>query len=326
MNGKIQKIINYLYLNYQYIESRGLLNGRMGLALLFYEYSRYSKINDYSDFADFLIDDVFEVFFNNPELYNLNDFYNGISGVGWGIQYLFDNDFVDEDSGEMLSVFDKRVENLLFTSNELNEKNAQVYFQTEDAFLGIDHYFFYRKKNTEEYAGKILGYYEKIFVPEIFYPLFFLNSVLAYLIKIRNSGLDMPLQRMIEEKVIAGIYCSISKKSYDESDLIILSRLIEHFDNNIKNEVNDFMTENNVKSNTSSIDDIFLYFKITWQELLYHGKIYTKIDEMLLAKFLDEDLFNLSSKKLALNNGLAGLALNIVLTDKQQKSEREKKL
>ena len=323
MNSKIRKIINYLYLNYQYIEDSGLLNGNMGLAILYYEYSRYSKINVYSDFADFLIDDVFEVFLNNPELYNLNDFYSGICGVGWGIQYLVDNGFADEDPDEVLSVFDKKMEEILFTSDDLNEKNAQIYFQTEDRILGIDHYFFYRKKNDEEYAGKILGYYEKIFVPEISYPLFFLNSVLAYLIKIRNSGLDIPLQRMIEEKVLAGIYSSISKKTYDESDLIILSRLLENFDSNIKNEVNNFLTENNVKSNTSSIDDIFLYSKITWQELLYHGKVYTKIDEKLLAKFLDEDLFNLSSKKLALNNGLAGLALNIVLTDKQQKSERK---
>ena len=48
---RLRRIANVLLLNASFIDNPGLLNGKMGIAIFFYHYSRYTKNKIYEDYA-----------------------------------------------------------------------------------------------------------------------------------------------------------------------------------------------------------------------------------------------------------------------------------
>lgn len=86
----LKKIANVLVLNASFTDNPGLLNGKMGIAIFFYHYSRYSDNKNYEEYAGELIDEIYsEINTNTPV--NLAD---GLIGIGWGIEYLVQSGFV----------------------------------------------------------------------------------------------------------------------------------------------------------------------------------------------------------------------------------------
>ena len=61
--------------------------------------SRYTKNNEYEKKAEELIDNVYHVL-NSVNL--TTDFENGLAGIGWGIEYLAANGFLEADTDEIL--------------------------------------------------------------------------------------------------------------------------------------------------------------------------------------------------------------------------------
>ena len=105
VSSRLQRITNVLLLNASFIDNIGLLNGKMGIAIFFYRYGRYSNIKVYTDYAGELIDEIYE----EINLNTSTDFTDGLTGIGWGIEYLIENKFVDADSDEALSEIDNAV-------------------------------------------------------------------------------------------------------------------------------------------------------------------------------------------------------------------------
>ena len=100
-----QRLINALLLNSSFIDNLGLLNGKMGIAIFFFHLARETKNSIYEDYAGELIDEIYEEINLNTPL----DFENGLAGIGWGIEYLVQNGFIDADTDEVLEEFDKRL-------------------------------------------------------------------------------------------------------------------------------------------------------------------------------------------------------------------------
>jgi hypothetical protein len=92
-------------LNASFIDNIGLLNGKMGIAIFFYHYSRYCGNKIYEDYAGELIDEIYEEINSSTPV----NFANGLTGIGWGIEYLIQNKFVDADSDEALAEIDNAV-------------------------------------------------------------------------------------------------------------------------------------------------------------------------------------------------------------------------
>jgi len=89
INDRLQRIANVLLLNASFIDNIGLLNGKMGIAIFFNLYGRYSN-KVHIDYAGELIDELYEEININTSV----DFANGLTGIGWGIQYVIENKFV----------------------------------------------------------------------------------------------------------------------------------------------------------------------------------------------------------------------------------------
>lgn len=139
-----QRIINTLLLNTSFIDNPGLIHGKMGISIFFFHFARQMKNQIYEDYAGELIDEIYEeITLNTPV-----DFENGLAGIGWGIEYLVQNKFIEADTDEVLEEFDNRVfkELIYNTPKEIGLLNGIV---------GIGAYFLKRIQNPASNDEKI---------------------------------------------------------------------------------------------------------------------------------------------------------------------------
>jgi hypothetical protein len=94
-----------LLLNASFTDNLGLLNGKMGIAIFFYQYARYTGNKVYEDYAGELIDEIYEEINNSTPV----GFSNGLMGIGWGIEYLVRNGYLEADTDEALAEIDNAV-------------------------------------------------------------------------------------------------------------------------------------------------------------------------------------------------------------------------
>lgn len=102
---RFQRIVNALLLNASFIDNLGLMHGKMGIAIYFFHLARETKNQIYEDYAGELIDEIYDEISISTSL----DFENGLAGIGWGIEYLAREGFIDADTDEVLEEFDKRL-------------------------------------------------------------------------------------------------------------------------------------------------------------------------------------------------------------------------
>lgn len=100
VDSRLRRSANVLLLNASFIDNLGLLNGKMGIAIFFYHFARYTGSKIFEEYASELLDEIYEEINTNTPV----DFANGLTGVGWGIEYLVKNGFVEADTDEVWTV------------------------------------------------------------------------------------------------------------------------------------------------------------------------------------------------------------------------------
>lgn len=96
------EINDSIILNSPNIVDLGILHGKMGVVIYLYIYSRYSQKEYYADFASILLDGIL----SELDVSLSFSFESGLSGIGWGIEYLIQNKYLDGDTSEILSDID----------------------------------------------------------------------------------------------------------------------------------------------------------------------------------------------------------------------------
>jgi lantibiotic modifying enzyme len=139
------RIANVLLLNASFINNIGLMHGKMGISIFFYHLARETNNNLYEEFAGELLDDIYKEI--NKDI-GVN-FENGISGIGWGIEYLIQNQFVTADTNEVLA----EIDNYLFTEFT-NKGSIEINLLTGS--LGTVIYSIQRIKNVKSISNTIL--------------------------------------------------------------------------------------------------------------------------------------------------------------------------
>ena len=97
-----KSIIHHLMIKAPLTKNIGLFEGKMGIVIVFYELGRKYDNDVYTMYADELLDQVFENIHNKRSI----DFESGLSGVGWGLEYLIQNKFVEASSIEVCEEID----------------------------------------------------------------------------------------------------------------------------------------------------------------------------------------------------------------------------
>ena len=83
----------------------GIWKGRMGVVIFLFHYARFSENDLYKELAEKLLTDTL----NDIRKDTHYEFATGLSGIGWGIEYLSQHGFIEGNTNEILSDFDKRI-------------------------------------------------------------------------------------------------------------------------------------------------------------------------------------------------------------------------
>lgn len=139
-----QRISNTLLLNASFIDNLGIMHGKMGISICFFHLARQTGNQIYEDYAGELIDEIYEEITANTPV----DFENGLAGIGWGIEFLVQNGFIEADTDEVLEEFDNRIfkELIYNTPNDIGLLNG---------LSGLGAYFLKRLQNPASNDEKI---------------------------------------------------------------------------------------------------------------------------------------------------------------------------
>lgn len=102
---RLKEIANHQLMFGSFTRNPGLFNGKMGLSIFFFHYARYTNHSLFEDFAAELLDEVLEMIHADTAI----GFSNGLCGIGWGVEYLEQEGFVEGDTNEVLKEIDARV-------------------------------------------------------------------------------------------------------------------------------------------------------------------------------------------------------------------------
>ena len=104
-NQLLKRIARSLMLHSSFLSNIGLLNGKTGISIFFYHYARHTGKRIYDDFAGELLDEIYtEIHANSPV-----NFKDGLCGIGWGIEYLIRNQFIEGNPDKVLADLDKQI-------------------------------------------------------------------------------------------------------------------------------------------------------------------------------------------------------------------------
>jgi hypothetical protein len=100
----LRQIADMLLLNGTLTESPGLVHGKMGIAVFFFHYAQHTDNMLYADYAMDLISEMLnQIHVNSPA-----DYEKGIAGIGIGIDYLIQNNYLNAED-DICEDFDQRM-------------------------------------------------------------------------------------------------------------------------------------------------------------------------------------------------------------------------
>jgi hypothetical protein len=331
----LQRIANALLLNASFINNLGLLNGKMGIAIFFYHYSGYTGKENYKNFAKELINEVFqEINIETPI-----DFANGLTGIGWSIEYLNKKGLVSEEKYPTLAEIDKTIyfnslktplilvnkEDLcsygLYYLSRLNEhKNENSLNILVKKQLLIYLHDDCEKMMTQD---ELFGFEVPILTTNQ------LNSLVFFLCKIQELQL-FPIKITKLESFLPHYI----KLKVEKSDSIIenftLKKLLENLCSNITNKelINDYKNiigslEEKLKFNFQYNESLIKELNIlAWYSLLYpieynhysnfKALIENAFNEINNEKNWDRVIDKLYYGNIGLDNGIAGQGLSLL--------------
>ena len=121
----LPEMLRYATLRSEVLYNNGL-NGKLGMSILLYEYSRLYKDVLYEQYAEELLDAVLEKMSLRPL-----GIEEGISGIAWGIVYLHRNGFLEGDYRDILLEVDEYLE----ANIQEAEKDILSYLAYRDGIL-----------------------------------------------------------------------------------------------------------------------------------------------------------------------------------------------
>lgn len=105
IENELTQIADMLVLNGTLTECPGLINGKMGISIFFFYYSRHTSNELFADYAMDLLGEIFnQIHLNSP-----SDFEKGIAGIGVGINHLIKNGFIKQEDN-IFEDLDQRME------------------------------------------------------------------------------------------------------------------------------------------------------------------------------------------------------------------------
>lgn len=141
-----------LIIGADYLNNKGLLYGKMGLVLTLYQISRKKNLQVLYDFADSLVKNIIE----SITKFDNYDFAYGLCGIGWSLEYLIHNRFVEGDSLSICECLDESI--MKINPNRLDHS-------LEHGIKGFLHYVLAHIYNCNNQRG--ITPFDEVFLHEV---------------------------------------------------------------------------------------------------------------------------------------------------------------
>lgn len=288
---QIIRIANILAINYQRLSSYGLVSGYLGIALFYFQYSRYIQSETHKKMAE----DILESIISKKNNKMPRTFSNGLYGLGWTLKYLIKNQYIDADDNA-LRMFDAMAFGLYSEVEYQHDQKDDYSTYSKGLYSSL-----LTKKDLQNRTFKNLELYlNKFDVTEM--KLSYLISVLYFVLKYKQSFKDKSKTYPVKRKLISLINQVIGFNNYTNQDLYILSSFIMKFNINIELR--------NCKFDL--IKDILM----NWQTIVYKDIVSTNhnIDTESLDKIIAETNPREYPKKISIE-GLCSLGINLIMSE-----------
>ena len=141
MSLEICKKIGDLLISEKF-NDHGLINGKAGVIIFFYNLAEKTSDKKYLKYADLLVDEIYKRF-------NVNiNFKDGVAGTAWCVEYLMQNNFCKGNSDEILKGIDTNIYNFLI-------EQPEIPFDLLQGLIGYLQYSMMRLKNKKDNKSDI---------------------------------------------------------------------------------------------------------------------------------------------------------------------------
>ncbi len=262
MEKNLQRIANTLVLYSYHVNNPGLLAGKMGIILYLYRYSKFAGNELYSEFAGDMLDAVLR------ESGTVStDFENGLTGIGWAVNYLLKRKIIDGDVNDVLRDVDTRV----FGRIECNPENS---------VLGHSIYLLERLRDNEDNLdfAKHIQYVLHICHGGLKdykgrFSLYHLNSLLYFLIEVDKTEQYADEVEKIRTLIPQILEDVNRQNSFDSSDISIFDQLFTAIETERKPKWQDILRSRPHRSFHTTGCSMEQFIRKAWLEELYFGRI-----------------------------------------------------
>lgn len=136
-NNFVRDIAAKAFQRRNFISDLGLIGGKMGLCINLYEIARFTNDDTMEKMADCLMDEIYSAINNATTSWYFKD---GLAGIGWGIEHLVQNNFVEGNTNDILSDIDNKI---ILQKVYGNNRRLDLL----RGFLGFGYYFTKRLQN-----------------------------------------------------------------------------------------------------------------------------------------------------------------------------------
>lgn len=142
----------------EFKSNNGIVSDRVGTALFLFYYSRFTDDDRFAESAFDLISTAFDEISSEIEDGRLSCGSNGLAGVGWTLEHLAQNDFLDIDTDEMLGEIDIFLYKTMLSDMEKGD------YDYLNGSLQKGLYFLSRQRNphTAVYLSHLVDVLEKV--------------------------------------------------------------------------------------------------------------------------------------------------------------------
>ena len=126
----LSRIAHHLFIDNEANDNPGLLYGKMGKAIFFFHCSAFTGNKNYEDYALALIDEMSRLIHQEIS----TDYETGLAGMGVGIEYLAQRQFIERSANEILEDFDQKLYKATFIDPVSNFSLSQNPHQRFFAF------------------------------------------------------------------------------------------------------------------------------------------------------------------------------------------------
>ena len=235
MNKNIitSQLINYILLNAYSLNSSGLYNGKAGIALALFEYSRLT--ND-----DYIFENAFEIIKEAIITQNSDiSFEDGLSGIGYVLNHLIQRGFID---GDLLELYGENIEHITQRLNNTMPNNLYKYlttlfFTSKLEGRRITEINLMIVKCTEDIITKLLT--KRVPASQTLINLFFTYIKVTTIVNIPPSlklldlFVDAYIKKRIASNLFIGYYLMIISQTIINNNLHKIAN--KNIDNGIKN-------------------------------------------------------------------------------------------